>query len=187
MGIDEHALVIVPGYGNSGPEHWQTLLEQSHDKALRVVQENWNRPLRGQWAKALDRAVQNLESPSILVGHSAGAMTIVHWASRAAPSSKVVGALLVAPPDMEASLPGMPPAWTIRLAGWAPIPLKRLPWKSIVVASSNDPMCSIARSQEFARAWGSQFVDLGPAGHINADAGFGDWPQARSLIESLAA
>ena len=98
-----------------------------------------------------------------------------------------MGALLVAPPDMEAALPGMPPPWMVRLAGWAPIPLRRLPWKSIVVASSDDPMCSIARSQDFARAWGSRFVDLGPAGHINAEAGFGPWPQARSLIESLAA
>jgi predicted alpha/beta hydrolase family esterase len=61
--------------------------------------------------------VQNLDSPSILVGRSAGATTIVDWASGAASSSKVVGALLVAPPEMEAPLRGMPRPWMVRLGG----------------------------------------------------------------------
>ncbi|RZI44696.1 serine hydrolase family protein [Herbaspirillum sp. HC18] len=183
MSVSNHTLIIVPGHGNSGPGHWQTLLEQSHPRAVRVMQKNWNLPVRWSWARSLDRTLSALDAPAILVGHSAGAMTIVHWAARS--RRPVLGALLVAPPDMEARLPGMPPPWVTRLAGWAPIPMKRLPWPSIVVGSSNDAMCSLERAQEFARAWGSRFVDLGPAGHVNTDAGFGAWPGVHSLIASL--
>jgi uncharacterized protein len=96
MVINNHSLVIVPGHGNSGPGPWQTQLEQSHFKAVRVIQKNWNLPIRWQWTISLDRTLSALGSPAILVGHSAGAMTIAHWASRT--RSHAMGALLVAPP-----------------------------------------------------------------------------------------
>jgi len=183
MNVHDCTLVIVPGHGNSGPQHWQTLLEQAHPRSVRVIQRHWNLPLRWQWTGALNRTLDAVAGPVILVGHSAGAMTIVHAASRDRP--QVVGALLVAPPDMEARLPGMPAPWMVRLAGWRPIPTARLPWRSIVVASSNDPMCSILRSREFAGHWGSELVELDEAGHVNTDAGFGSWPGVQPLLASL--
>ena len=187
MSLDEHVLLIAPGHGNSGAGHWQTLLERSHPKAVRVEQKNWKAPIRRPWVAALDRVVKRLAAPTFLVGHSAGVSTIVHWAARYSSPSHVVGALLVAPPDMEVALPGFPPAWVLRLAGWAPIPRRRLPWPTLVVASRNDPFCAIDRAREFARAWGAGFRDIGPAGHINAAAGYGPWPELPALLESLIA
>jgi predicted alpha/beta hydrolase family esterase len=185
MGLDEHVLLIAPGHGNSGQGHWQTLLERSHPKAVRVEQKNWNLPTRRLWTAALDRTVRSVAAPMILVGHSAGVSTIVHWAARYPSPSHVVGALLVAPPDMEVSLPGFPPAWVLRLAGWAPIPRQKLPWKTLVVASHNDPFCAIDRARDFASAWGAVFRDVGPAGHINSAAGYGPWPELPALLEAL--
>ena len=180
-------LVIVPGHGNSGPEHWQTKLEQAHPDAVRVRQRHWNAPIRRQWVAGLERAMRDVEGRAVLVGHSAGVSTIVAWAHRAPHAARVAGAILVAPPDMEAKLPGYPPRWAFRLAGWAPIPMRPLPFRSIVVASENDPFCSPARARAFAHAWGSAFIDIGRAGHINTAAGFGDWPLIRQLVDEISA
>jgi predicted alpha/beta hydrolase family esterase len=110
MGLDEHVLLIASGHGNSGQRHWQTVLERSHPKSVRIEQRNWNLPTRRLWTAALDRMVRSVAAPTILVGHSAGVSTIVHWAARYPSPPHLVGALLVAPPDMEISLPGFPPA-----------------------------------------------------------------------------
>jgi predicted alpha/beta hydrolase family esterase len=185
MGLDEHVLLIAPGHGNSGPGHWQSLLERAHPNAVRVDQWSWNAPTRRLWTAALDRTVRRVAAPTILVGHSAGVATIVQWAARYPSPPHVVGALLVAPPDMEISLPGYPPAWVLRLAGWAPVPRQKLPWKTLVVASHNDPFCAIDRARDFALAWGAEFRDIGPAGHINAAAGYGPWPELSTLLNSL--
>ena len=187
MGLDDHVLLIAPGQGNSGPRHWQTLLERAHPKSVRVEQKIWKAPTRRLWTAALDRTVRSVAAPTILVGHSAGVSTIVQWAARSPSPPHVVGALLVAPPDMEVSLPGFPPAWIVRLAGWAPIPRVKLPWKTLVVASENDPYCAIDRARAFAAAWGAGFRDIGPAGHINSAAGFGPWPELPALLASLIA
>ncbi|HZF82724.1 MAG TPA: alpha/beta hydrolase, partial [Burkholderiaceae bacterium] len=60
-----------------------------------------------------------------------------------------------------------------------------LPYRSIVVASSNDPFCPVRLAGAYARAWGSEFVRVQNAGHINVDSGHGDWPLGLALLESL--
>jgi predicted alpha/beta hydrolase family esterase len=69
--------------------------------------------------------------------------------------------------------------------GWLPVPGKRLPFPSIVAASSNDPLASPARVEQMARNWGSELVQLGEVGHLNPASGFGEWPQAVDLIARL--
>jgi hypothetical protein len=54
-----------------------------------------------------------------------------------------------------------------------------------VVASRDDPMWAFDRARQFARAWGAEFRDIGPAGHINTAAGYGPWPELPALLESL--
>jgi uncharacterized protein len=182
-------LVIVPGHGDSGAGHWQTWLEQSSPKVVRVRQTNWERPLRWRWTAGLERAMLAVESPgsAILIAHSLGVLTVAAWATRSRQRAKVAGALLVAPPDVTRRLPRMPSTLLVRLAGWLPIPMARLPFPSIVVGSANDPMCPLARARDFAQAWGAEFIDAGPAGHINTLAGFGPWPGVHALIERLGA
>jgi predicted alpha/beta hydrolase family esterase len=62
-----------------------------------------------------------------------------------------------------------------------------LPFPSVVVASTDDPFASLDRSRAFAAVWGSRLVTLERAGHINADAGFGPWPEGRRLLDELIA
>lgn len=41
------------------------------------------------------------------------------------------------------------------------------------------------RLEDLAANWGSELVNIGPAGHINAEAGFGPWPQGERLLARL--
>jgi predicted alpha/beta hydrolase family esterase len=91
----------------------------------------------------------------------------------------VAGALLVAVPDPSGA------HFPQDASGFAPVPLTRLPFASIVVASSDDPYGGVPFSQSCASAWGSRWFDIGPRGHINADSGLGDWGEGRRWLASL--
>jgi predicted alpha/beta hydrolase family esterase len=134
---------------------------------------------------ALDEAIAKIEGPIVLVAHSAGVLITVHWAQRH--QRKIQGALLATPPDFGSPLPeGYPGIDQLRQHGWLPTPLTRLPFPSIVVGSTNDPLAQIEGVEELARAWGSRFVNAGGVGHLNPASGHGDWPLAESLVAELS-
>lgn len=170
-------VLIVPGWGDSGPRHWQTLWEQSHPEFRRVGQRDWQYPIRSEWVETLDRAIRTAGAPTVVVAHSLGCLAIAHCAAEGA--LPIRAALLVAPPDVED--PDFPPL----IEGFAPVPRQRLTFASILVASRNDPYADFARSRALAEAWGSRFVDAGNSGHINPDAGFGPWPLGETLLAEL--
>ena len=169
--------LVLPGYQGSGELHWQTLWERSDPGLRRVEQRSFEEPVCREWVEALEAAVAASGPDVVLVAHSLGCLLVVHWA--AASSRQVRGALLVAPPDPERA--DFPP----QIAGFSPLPERRLPFPSLLVASSDDPYCAPARAQEFARRWGSRLMELGALGHINADSGLLDWPAGRALLREL--
>lgn len=172
-------VLILPGYADSGPEHWQSHWERADPACRRVVQDDWLQPRLADWLATLDRHVRECASPPLLAAHSLACSLVAHWAARA--GVPVSGALLVAPADVDS------PAHTPdEVRSFGPIPLARLPFPSIVVASTADPFVSLRRAADFARAWGSRLLTLPDAGHINADAGFGPWPEGRRLLAGLA-
>ncbi|WBY00014.1 alpha/beta hydrolase [Ramlibacter tataouinensis] len=171
-------VLLLPGWQNSGPQHWQSLWEARHGYR-RVEQHDWMRPLRGDWSARLEDAVLASEAPVVLVAHSLGCILAAAWASVSRSTARVRGALLVAPGDVER------PDLREQLRGWAPIARQPLPFPSVLVASRNDPYCRLERARELAQAWGSRFVDHGEAGHLNADSGLGDWPRGQALLDEL--
>ncbi len=113
-----------------------------------------------------------------------GAIMVAHWARRA--SRPIQGALLAAPADLETPLPaGYPELPVLREHGWLPIPRGPLPFRSIVAASTNDPLARFERVAGLAADWGSRLEDIGAAGHLNPASGFGEWPRAMALLEEL--
>jgi uncharacterized protein len=172
-------ILILPGWQNSGPDHWQSLWTTSHGY-VKVDQHDWMRPLRGDWIAQLEEVLLQCTEPAILVAHSLGCLLVAAWAAHSRNTHLVRAALLVAPGDAERE------ALRPVLASWFPIPLNPLPFKSTLVGSGNDPWCSEARARHFANAWGSEFVDLGHQGHINAASGLGDWPQGHALLRQLS-
>jgi predicted alpha/beta hydrolase family esterase len=171
-------VLVLPGYGDSGPEHWQSLWEAADPRLRRVQQRDWLEPRLDDWVAALEAAVTACAAPPVMVAHSLGCALIAHWVQRSRRTAR--SALLVAPADADA-IAGMLEA----VQSFAPVPLVRLPFPSIVVASDDDAYVTPARARAFAQAWGSRFVGVSGAGHINADAGVGAWPEGRALLDEL--
>jgi uncharacterized protein len=168
---------IVPGLGDSGPLHWQSLWEQKFSFS-RIIQRDWDTPVCDEWIRVIDETIGSYDpSTVLLVGHSLACSTIAYWAQKY--RIKIKGALLVAPSDTEADTY---PAGT---TGFAPIPLIKLPFPSVVVASENDYYVSSDRSKQLATAWGSEWVNIGAAGHINVATGFGNWEEGLELLRKL--
>jgi len=164
-------ILIIPGYSNSGPDHWQTRWERQLSTARRAELGNWDSPKRDIWTSALVRAVEACRRPVVLVAHSLGVVTVAH-AAPLLPAKAVRGAFLVGLPDVERS--GFEPAID---RAFAPLPRDPLPFPSVLVASRTDPYCSYERAEDFAYAWGAAIVDAGDAGHINTASGYGPWPE----------
>ena len=168
-------IIIVPGWRDSGPGHWQSLWAEQLPGARRVQQDDWITPSRKAWLKALEGCIVEAGRPVVLAAHSLGCLAVVHLPASVQPL--IQGALLVAPAD---------PERRAVLSEFAPAPCERLPYRSILVASSNDPFCPIRLAGAYARSWGSEFVRLQDAGHINIESGHGDWPLGLALLQSLA-
>ena len=168
-------IIIVPGWRDSGPGHWQSLWTEQLPSALRVQQDDWITPSRSVWVASITRTVLAQSGPVVIAAHSLGCIATTHLPPEA--TERIQGALLVAPAD---------PERRSVLADFAPVPYHALPYRSIVVASSNDPYCPVRTAGAYARAWGSEFVRLQNAGHINLEDGFGAWPLGLALLHSLA-
>ena len=178
-------VLVLPGLYDSGPAHWQSLW-QAQATTLhveRVVQQEWAAPDCADWVARLTHVMRESTHDIVLVAHSSACGMVAHWA-REAPLDllmRVRGALLVAPSDpLSAVYPSGP-------SGFAPVPLHALPFPSTVVASQNDEYVTFAQATQYATAWGSRLWDLGHAGHINADAGYGRWPEGWRAVEAMAA
>jgi predicted alpha/beta hydrolase family esterase len=167
-------LIIIPGWRDSGPGHWQSLWAEQLAGTVRVKQDDWITPSRKAWVASITRTILEQDSPVVVIAHSLGCIATTHLPPEA--SERIKGALLVAPADPERR--GV-------LADFAPVPYQPLPYRSIIVASSNDPYCPIRTSGAYARAWRSELVRLQAAGHINVESGFGDWPLGLALLQSL--
>lgn len=171
-------ILILPGWQNSGPLHWQSLW-QDQLGYVRVEQHDWLRPLRGDWIARLEDVLLSRDAPAVLVAHSLGCQLVAAWAALSKNTHLVTAALLVAPGDAERD--ELRPV----LGSWSPLVLQSLPFPSTLVASTDDPYCAFERASEFASAWGSRLVNIGAQGHINADSGLGDWPAGQALLQQL--
>jgi predicted alpha/beta hydrolase family esterase len=163
--------LLVPGLRDSGPVHWQTHWERTLPGMHRLRQDDWYTPDLERWASAVARAIDALRVAPVVVAHSFGCLAAVHaatWFRR-----PIAGLLLVAPADPERF------NLTQRLAR-AP-----LPFPVTLVASSNDPWLRLTRAGQLAMQWRARFVAYAGAGHINAESGFGPWPEGHALLRSL--
>lgn len=169
---------IIPGYQGSGPDHWQSWLENTQPNFRRIHQRDWNNPDIDEWAENINKVISaHGDDKVILVAHSLGCHAVAQWAKRY--KRKIKAALLVAPPDTELIRRKVDD----RL--FEELPLLKLPFRSIVVASSNDPWINIEKAEKYACIWDSEFINIGNAGHINNLSGYGEWWQGLELLRKI--
>jgi predicted alpha/beta hydrolase family esterase len=182
MKIAEADILILPGLGNSGPGHWQRRWGERFPHAQFVEQENWDRPRLGDWVARLHQDIMLATRPVVLVAHSLAVAAVVHTAQRLK-DTKVRGAFLVSPPDLEDEhvLKEIP----VEAQSFRKVPRDPLPFPSMVVVSNNDAYTSVARAADVASAWGSDLKHAGAAGHINVASGHGPWPEGMLMFAEL--
>lgn len=171
---DSFRVLVVPGLHGSGAAHWQSRWQQLHPAYERVEQEHWDNPDLSVWSQRLQQVLAQRSAPTLIVAHSFGCLTTIHsLLTRPDAFTHVAGALLVAPAD--------PVKFEV-----ADLLQSRLSIPALLVGSRDDPWMSATRAAHWAQVWGSQFVDAGALGHINADSGLGDWPAGQRLLHTLA-
>jgi predicted alpha/beta hydrolase family esterase len=178
-------IVIVPGLRDHVADHWQTLLaiRLAGTRAVCSVPPLGREDLScARRVTAIQETLRHVKGAVIFVAHSAGVIMLAHWAQQFRRAG-ILGAVLAAPADLDTPLPpGYPSFRDLQENGWLPVPRTKLPFPSVVAASSNDPLASLASVEQLANDWGSECVCVGAVGHLNPAAGFGEWLQAESLI-----
>jgi predicted alpha/beta hydrolase family esterase len=167
--------LIIPGLDGSREGHWQQWWLDNDPTSRLVRLTELHNPVPEAWE--LELVSEILDHPNAtLVGHSLGAVLITRVLTKW-PHLDVKAALLVAPAE-DASHPRAKP--------FTPLPELPLGRPATVVASQNDPWMTHTRARTLAGRWQARFVDLGLAGHINLEAGFGPWPLGFALRDELA-
>lgn len=177
MHFPDIPVLLVPGIGDSGPGHWQSLWQRANPAFHRVPQRDWDKPLCSEWLEGLETAVRACDTGPLLIAHSLGCLLVAHWAHNTRRTIKA--AMLVAVPDPHAA------SFPAEARGFTPVPRARFAFPSMVVGSENDPYAGLGYARACATAWGSRFVNIGPAGHINAASGHGEWHDGLTLLDSL--
>jgi predicted alpha/beta hydrolase family esterase len=181
------AVLIVPGLRDHVDTHWQTLLAKKLSK-VKVVPPMGREDLGcAKRVAAIEEAVSSMRDPVLIVAHSGGCITVAHWALSSKYLDQVCGAVLAVPPDFETPMPeGYPSISALNAGAWLPVPRQRLPFRSLVCTSRNDPLASGESAQKLAKCWQSEIIDLGEVGHLNPASGYGEWPMALELIQRLS-
>jgi len=170
---DPVRVLVVPGLHDSGPAHWQTWLQAHFRHALRVEQADWGRADLASWAQRIELTVaRHPHARWVAVGHSFGCLALARYLAQG--GQGIHAALLVAPADPE------------KFAASPLLPQAPLAIPSVLMASETDPWMRLEAARAWARAWGTQFINLGDVGHINTESGFGPLPQAKTVVELLA-
>lgn len=176
----KHAILMLPGWMGSAADHWQTHWERALGaRCVRVEQDDWVVPVPEAWEQRLEARVRAVGGEVSLVAHSLGCHLVARWAATSPLAGRVRSALLVAPPDLERE--GSP----VELRAWTPHAVARLPFRSVVGFSSNDPHCTPERAIALASCWGSTTHDFGPRGHLNAASGLGHWREGYAILRRL--
>jgi predicted alpha/beta hydrolase family esterase len=172
-------LLVIPGLHNSGPAHWQSWLQAQFRGSVRVRQRDWSEPDLAAWSGRIGATLESRPGVRwIAVAHSFGCLALAHQLAQRPGQgfhggAGIRAALFVAPADPQ------------RFGIEDTVPCERLGVPSRLLASDTDPWMPAESARRWAAAWGSRFINLGDVGHINADAGFGPLPQAKTIVTEM--
>ncbi|MGH6868369.1 MAG: RBBP9/YdeN family alpha/beta hydrolase, partial [Methylocella sp.] len=80
MRAAEADILVIPGLGGSGSDHWQSRWEAKIPAIRRVVQADWEKPGLAAWRDRIVEEVARAERPVVLVAHGLGVLAAVNAA-----------------------------------------------------------------------------------------------------------
>jgi len=166
-------VLIVPGLRGSGPAHWQSWLHAQVPGSRRVEQQDNAVADLKIWSQRVASALEVSSQPAWIVAHSFGTLATLHALEKI--PERVEGILLVAPADPD------------KFGVDHLLPQRPIDIPAILVGSRNDPWLTLTKARGLARRIGASFLDLGEAGHINTESGYGPWPRGLELLRKLQA
>lgn len=170
-------ILIAPGFRGSGEDHWQSYWEKENADFIRIEQSDWNHPIAEEWAETIERYVREAKEDVVVVAHSLGCIALAYWSQKT--RLRIKGALLVAPPNTRDK------KLKSALKGYWSVPQQVLPFKTLLIASTNDEYMTIEQSEALANVWGSEFINVGEKGHINGASNLKNWPEGRTFLNKL--
>jgi uncharacterized protein len=165
------SFLILHGRQGSGPGHWQTWLagrlRGNGEHVAYPDLPDADAPMLEQWLHVLAGEIGALPGEHTVLCHSLACVLWLHHVERGGRQADRL--LLVAPPAEQESL-----------GSFFPAPLPRLEHEARIACSDDDPYCPAGAAVLYGEALGIP-VDLLPgAGHVNADSGFGPWPEVEA-------
>ena len=162
--------------------HWQTWLAgRLIDRGAVVhypILPDFERPLLADWMALLDRELDVLPEDLVVVCHSLAAILWMHHASRRS-GSHVTRAVLVAPPSpttgVEELAPSSPCRSTPRGSPRPPTRRCSSVRMTIHIVPRGPAPCS-------GSPLGIETVVIEGGGHLNPEAGFGEWPAIEQMV-----
>jgi uncharacterized protein len=170
--------LILPGLNGSDEGHWQRFWLKDDANSVLVEQDDWKSPRVETWTKRLEQVLHQ-EGSAYIVAHSLGCLLAARCAD--GPSARLIkGALLVAPCDLSTTEKLHPGA-----IHFGRMPTRTLPFPTITVGSLNDIYMPLESLSLYCRLWKTEIKNLGQAGHINIESGFGRWTGGYGLLSLL--
>lgn len=180
-------ILIFHGTGGSPEGNWfPWLKEELESRGHRVFIPKFPDPRKDNhledWLKVLEAYKEYINESTILIGHSLGGLFLLRVLERL--EKKVAAAFFISPPA------GVKPIKYFvsdeKFSGF------EFDWEKIrkgakyfkVYHSDNDPYISLANGQKVADELEVSLAFIPNAGHLNAEAGFTEFPQ---LLEDIRA
>ncbi len=178
---NEPRILIVPGHDADPAQHWQRAWTRELPDCERLDLGLWDNPHRNTWVNKLNLAISRTERPVVLVAYGLGCLTVAWWAEyeREMAVQTVVGALLVAPPDIDR------PGIDARIARFGAVPRRELPFPAFLVPCTDEPLCNYRTAYGVARDWGANFIDADDSEQETGHPHDEEWPLGEALLTRI--
>jgi serine hydrolase len=170
--------LVVPGWRDSGPRHWQTWLGEQLQAAGRAVVRpdfgDLDHPSLPAWLAGLRTALAPLPPDGFdVVAHSLGAVLWLHHVADPGDAPRAARVLLVAPPAPNTAI--------AEIAAFFPPPLdvdavRHGADGTVLVAGDDDPYLPDGIAAAYGLPLKIATTVVAGGGHLNAESGFGEWP-----------
>jgi len=180
MKANEVDILIISDAADAGGDYWQTRWEVKLSTAQKVILPAEDKPDLSKWADIITEIARNCARPIVVIAHSWGIPAVMYALPHL--GEKICGGFFVCPPDINGSDEKSERAADVRSYPHSP-----LPFPSIVIASRNDLSGNYEKTERLAAEWRSLFMDAGDSGHIDAESGYGPWPEGLMVFSQFLA